>query len=190
MTYNIGSGTVWWQISDFLSDANRNVCSISHRLWDVGKSKNAKTDLEIEGQGKLAEKRDLCPSTRNIRIHIGEFFFRILAIQQHRFMQKADTNWEMGVLTIGKICKSHCLKMVLYPCFVEENSEFVNVWSWKWRSWTRTIWLKCNSLTSFVSMNTCAKIVLLVYPWLPLKMKFKDEDDLAKILLSAFFCQH
>ena len=31
----------WWQISDFLSDGNINVCSISHHLWDIRNSRKS-----------------------------------------------------------------------------------------------------------------------------------------------------
>ena len=37
MTYNIRSGAIRWQMHDFLSDGNRNVCSISYRIRDIRK---------------------------------------------------------------------------------------------------------------------------------------------------------
>ena len=64
MMYSIRTGVIRWQIPDFLSDGNNNVCSVS---WDIPKSKeNAKDvydifvnqekcknfDLENEGQGQ------------------------------------------------------------------------------------------------------------------------------------------
>ena len=43
--------------------------------------------LKNEGQGQAVEKRDLCHSSRNDQIHMGDFF-SILASWQHTFMQK------------------------------------------------------------------------------------------------------
>ena len=71
---------------DFLSHGNSNGCSISHRLRDIRKTRKCQNfDLEHEGQGQGVEQRD---STGNVRIHILDFFFRILAIRDHTFTQK------------------------------------------------------------------------------------------------------
>ena len=87
-TYNIRSGAIRWQLPDFLSDGNSNVYSVSHRLRDMRKQEKCQNvDLENEGQVQGSEERDLCHSTRNIRIHLGEFF-RSLVTWQHKFTQR------------------------------------------------------------------------------------------------------
>ena len=74
---------------------------------DVLRVKCQSIDLGNEDQGQWLEERDLCHSTTNVRFHLCNFFPRILAIQQHRFMQKdlhiidlhihtnTHTQWEM-----------------------------------------------------------------------------------------------
>ena len=75
MTYNIRSGVMRWQMPDFLSDGNSNVCSISHRLPNIRKSRKLQDiDLENDGQGQWLKQQDMRHSTKNIRIHIGDIF--------------------------------------------------------------------------------------------------------------------
>ena len=94
--YNIRNGSIRWQISNFLSDGNSNVFSISHRLWDICKNKKTdktstlKVKIYREGQGQRVEERDLRYLTENVNIHIGDFI-TILATWVHTFTQKADT---------------------------------------------------------------------------------------------------
>ena len=58
MMYSICIGAFRWQIHDFLSDGNSNVCSISRRLLDLHKTRKKckETDLENEGQGQGVEE--------------------------------------------------------------------------------------------------------------------------------------
>ena len=76
MIYNVRGGVIRWQIHDFLSDDNSNICSISHRLRDIRKQEKCQNfDLENEGRCKGVEKRDLR-------------FFQNLATWEHTFTQK------------------------------------------------------------------------------------------------------
>ena len=83
MTYNIPSVAIRWQIPDFLSDDNNNVCSISHHL-QFNKIVN-NCDFENEGKGQRVEERDLRHSTGNVRVR---WFFRIIATWQRKLTQK------------------------------------------------------------------------------------------------------
>ena len=68
MMYNIRGSAIRWQIHDFLSDGNSNVCSISRLLRDIGKiNKMQKFALGNEGQVQGREKWDLRHLTRNFR---------------------------------------------------------------------------------------------------------------------------
>ena len=49
-----------------------------------------KFDLENEGRGHGGESLDLCSSTRDIRVYVGVFFYRILAIRQHVYANVTD----------------------------------------------------------------------------------------------------
>ena len=55
MMYNIHCG-IQWQIPDFLSDGNGNVCSISHRLRDIRKTTFQKFDPDM--MIKVNEKKN------------------------------------------------------------------------------------------------------------------------------------
>ena len=58
MMYNIGSGTIRWQIHDFLSDCNSNVYSISHHSQDIRKT-NKMENLTLKMKVK-EEKNGTC----------------------------------------------------------------------------------------------------------------------------------
>ena len=45
-------------------------------------------DLENEGQGQGVEKHCLSHSTRNVRIHIGDFFKKMLATWEHVYAKR------------------------------------------------------------------------------------------------------
>ena len=83
MLYNIRSGAIRWQIPDFLSDDNSNVCSIYHHLQFKKIVNNC--DLEKEDQGQRVEERDLRHSIGNVRVR---WFFRIIATWQSKLTQK------------------------------------------------------------------------------------------------------
>ena len=67
--------------------------ALSCTVYDIFAShKNCQNcDLESEGQGQEVEKRDLRHSTRNARIHVSDFVFKMLAIWQHTFTHKGHT---------------------------------------------------------------------------------------------------
>ena len=73
MMYNIRSGAVRWQIYDFLCGGYSNVCSSSHRLRDIRKTKNIQMTLKMKINVK-EEKSGTRLSTINIRFYIGDFF--------------------------------------------------------------------------------------------------------------------
>ena len=52
MMYNIRGGAIRWQIGDFLSDCNSNVCFISHH---IRKTENDLFDLENKGQSQVGD---------------------------------------------------------------------------------------------------------------------------------------
>ena len=94
-TYSIRNGAIWKLIPDFLFHGNINICPISHHLQDIWKKNilNSKSfDLDNEGHGQGVEEQDLCHSTGNVRIHIGECFWN-LATWEHTFTQKVTHTW-------------------------------------------------------------------------------------------------
>ena len=50
--------------------------------------KKANTLIDSEDQSEKVEERDLRHATGNVRIHVGDFFFRILAVWEHNITQK------------------------------------------------------------------------------------------------------
>ena len=94
MTYNFSSGAIRWQMPYSISHGNSNVCSISHRLRDIRKSrKNAKT---LTLKMKIAE-RDLRHSTRNARIHIDDFFLEFHLPGNIRLRKRIHTRTQRQV---------------------------------------------------------------------------------------------
>ena len=87
--YNIGSGGVRWHIPNFLSDGNRNVCSICHRLQDIRKSiKYQKSDLLNKGPGKGEKLSCAVRSTANFRFYIGDFFQNFNNLAAHSYTER------------------------------------------------------------------------------------------------------
>ena len=69
MTHNIHSGAIRWQMPDFLSDSNSNVCAISHRSRDISQiNKNAKT-LTLQMKIKVKERKN---GTYAIRLKMSQ----------------------------------------------------------------------------------------------------------------------
>ena len=72
-------------------------------------------DLENEGHGQDIEKPYYRNSTRNIRIHTGDFFQNFSYVATYVYAKGyiythlhtlTRTQRETGVMTIGKICKA------------------------------------------------------------------------------------
>ena len=97
---NIRCGAIRWQMHDFLSDGNSNVCSISDRLRDF--RKRLTFYLENEDQGQAVEERDLRYLTANV------IFFRTLSTWEHTLLQTGITHKETversHLMTKGKSC--------------------------------------------------------------------------------------
>ena len=78
-------------LPDFLSDGNSNVCSVSHRLRDIRQNNEMPKVLTLKMKSQGVKESDLRYSTGNVRIHICDFFNRILAIWVHTFTQTEYT---------------------------------------------------------------------------------------------------
>ena len=99
-----------WQILDFLSDGNNNICPNSHYLWDIQKSRKILELWPWKWRSRSWSRRtELALFDWKCSI-LYCWFFRILATQQHRFAHKVDTRTHTQrateVLTIDKICKA------------------------------------------------------------------------------------
>ena len=111
--HNIRNGAIRWQIPDFISDGivmfalSLIVCKIFSKII-----KCQVFILKMKIKVKGVYERDLRHLTGNVRSHTSDYF-RILATQQHRFMQKGHTHTHThthtardGMKTIGNICKA------------------------------------------------------------------------------------
>ena len=108
--------------------------SLTFAIYSQNK-KCQKFDFVNAGQGQGLEKRDLRHSIVNVRFHIGDFLFLILATWEHTFMQKIthththryiyihtyterererERERETEMMTLCTICKADLLKSVLY----------------------------------------------------------------------------
>ena len=70
----VRSGALRRQITDFLTDSNSNVCSVSYRFRGIDKLRKIPNfDLEDECHCRGIGKREFSQSTRIVRIHTEDF---------------------------------------------------------------------------------------------------------------------
>ena len=112
--YNIRNGAIRWQITDFLSDGNSNVCCISHHFQNIRKITKCQKFLPWKWRSK-SRRTVFVPFIWKCSTPYRWILFRILAIQQQSFMQK-DTHIyihseRQGWWLNAKSAKQICLKM-------------------------------------------------------------------------------
>ena len=84
--YNIRSGAIRWQIPDFLSDGNSNVCSSSHHLRDIRETNKIKIVWPWKWRSKSKSRRT--GLTYWICLIPYSWIFIILENWEHSFSQK------------------------------------------------------------------------------------------------------
>ena len=104
-------GAILWQISDFLSNGNSNVFSISQHLPDI-RQNNKILSLTLKNEGQGFEEQDLRHSTGNdeIHIHIFQNFSHlatyVYAKDNTHTHTHTHTHKQTGVIIVSKVCKA------------------------------------------------------------------------------------
>ena len=105
---NVGQGhdvqhLQWYQLiaTSYLMEII--IFSLSLTNYEIFVNKKTPKPLPWKARSRSrSSKAGLVPFTRNVGIHIGDFFFRMLAAWEHTFHQIGCTQQETGVMTSGK----------------------------------------------------------------------------------------
>ena len=77
---------------------NSNVCSLLFATFSEIKKNTRNFDLENEGQAQGGEKLDLSHSTRNVRVHMGDFFQNLSNRATFVYAKSVRTQQEIRVI--------------------------------------------------------------------------------------------
>ena len=118
--YNIRSDAIRWKIHDSYLIAIVMI-ALSFPVCEIVAKQEKYQNDDLENEGQEVEERDLRISIGNVRIHIADICFRILATWEYTFTQNVThttrdththTNIETGVMNTCQICKADLSKNV------------------------------------------------------------------------------